>query len=344
MEIREKKEGKAVNILFCSVGRRCELLKDFRKTMGDKIKIVVTDNSPVAPALEFADRAYLVPLISDPSYISIILDICRKEKIQAVTTLIDPEIMLLAKHRKEFEAIGVTVLAPYEETAKLCFNKYDMYRFLVSKNIPTIKTYGTYEEFLQDYENNKISFPIFVKPRTGSGSVGARKIDTPELLRQVTEQDESLIIQELMTGKDLDADVYVDTISHKPVAIFSKKKLSTTIGGANKTISFKDDNLFAFVEKVMSVMQFNGPLDMDFFYQDGQYYLSEINPRFGGAYLHAYGAGVDFVKLIYENVEGRENPVNVGQYEEDVVMMMYDSVVIKKKSELDADIIPAYES
>lgn len=344
MEIREKKEGKAVNILFCSVGRRCELLKDFRKTMGDKIKIVVTDNSPVAPALEFADRAYLVPLISDPSYISIILDICRKEKIQAVTTLIDPEIMLLAKHRKEFEAIGVTVLAPYEETAKLCFNKYDMYRFLVSKNIPTIKTYGTYEEFLQDYENNKISFPVFVKPRTGSGSVGARKIDTPELLRQVTEQDESLIIQELMTGKDLDADVYVDTISHKPVAIFSKKKLSTTIGGANKTISFKDDNLFAFVEKVMSVMQFNGPLDMDFFYQDGQYYLSEINPRFGGAYLHAYGAGVDFVKLIYENVEGRENPVNIGQYEEDVVMMMYDSVVIKKKSELDADIIPAYES
>ena len=70
-------------------------------------------------------------------------------------------------------------------------------------------------------------------------------------------------------------------------------------------------------------------------------YLSEINPRFGGAYLHAYGAGVDFVKLIRENVEGRENPENIGNYEEDVVMMMYDSVVIKKKSELDANLITA---
>lgn len=80
---------------------------------------------------------------------------------------------------------------------------------------------------------------------------------------------------------------------------------------------------------------------MDFFYQNGQYYLSEINPRFGGAYLHAYGAGVDFVKLIRENVEGRENPENIGNYEEDVVMMMYDSVVIKKKSELDANLITA---
>ena len=181
--------------------------------------------------------------------------------------------------------------------------------------------------------------PVFVKPRTGSGSVGARKIESIELLEQVTGADESLIIQELMTGKDLDADVYVDTISHKPVAMFSKRKLSTTIGGANKTISFKDDALFSFIKEILSVMQFNGPLDMDFFYQNGKYYLSEINPRFGGAYLHAYGAGVDFVKLIAENVKGIENQEIIGNYEEDVVMMMYDSVVIRKKSEIDASMI-----
>ena len=328
-----------MNILFCSVGRRCELLKDFRRTMGEDIKIVVTDNSEVAPAMAFADRAYQVPLINDPSYIPMILDICKKEKIQAVTTLIDPEIMLLAEHRKEFEALGVTVLAPYEETAKLCFNKYEMYQFLTKHQINTVKTYGTYGEFYSAYEAGEISLPVFVKPRTGSGSVGARKIESIELLEQVTGADESLIIQELMTGKDLDADVYVDTISHKPVAMFSKRKLSTTIGGANKTISFKDDALFSFIKEILSVMQFNGPLDMDFFYQDGKYYLSEINPRFGGAYLHAYGAGVDFVKLIAENVKGVENQEIIGNYEEDVVMMMYDSVVIRKKSEIDASMI-----
>lgn len=328
-----------MNILFCSVGRRCELLKDFRRTMGEDIKIVVTDNSEVAPAMAFADRAYQVPLINAPSYIPMILDICKKEKIQAVTTLIDPEIMLLAEHRKEFEALGVTVLVPYEETAKLCFNKYEMYQFLTKHQINTVKTYGTYGEFYSAYEAGEISLPVFVKPRTGSGSVGARKIESIELLEQVTGADESLIIQELMTGKDLDADVYVDTISHKPVAMFSKRKLSTTIGGANKTISFKDDALFSFIKEILSVMQFNGPLDMDFFYQDGKYYLSEINPRFGGAYLHAYGAGVDFVKLISENVKGVENQEIIGNYEEDIVMMMYDSVVIRKKSEIDASMI-----
>jgi carbamoyl-phosphate synthase large subunit len=85
------------------------------------------------------------------------------------------------------------------------------------------------------------------------------------------------------------------------------------------------------------VLELNGPCDMDFFIKDGEYYLSEINPRFGGAYLHAYGAGVDFIKLILNNIEGKENQSIIGQYDEDVIMMMYDDVVIKHKSELMSD-------
>ena len=323
-----------MNILFCSVGRRCELLKDFRKSLGENVKLVVTDNSPYAPALEFADVSYQVPLIHDEKYIPMILDICKKENINAVTTLIDPEIAILAENREKFEALGITVLAPYKETANLCFDKYEMFKYLSEKGIPTVKTYGTFADFKDDYEKGNINLPVFVKPRTGSGSVGARRVDTYEMLEEVTSLDAGLIIQELMTGEDMDADIYIDTISHKPVAIFSKKKISTTIGGANKTISFKDEGLFKFVKTALEVFKFNGPIDMDLFYQNGQYYLSEINPRFGGAYLHAYGAGVDFPTFIYNNVNGKENAENIGNYDEDVVMMMYDSVVIKRLSDI----------
>lgn len=327
-----------MNILFCSVGRRCELLRDFRKTLGSKVRLVVTDNSPYAPALEFADVSYQVPLIRDPSYIPTILEICKKEQIDAITTLIDPEIAILAANREAFEALGITVLAPYKETADLCFDKYEMAKFLVGKGIPTIQTHGSFAEFKTAYDAGEIKFPVFVKPRTGSGSVGARRVDTYEMLEEVTASDTSLIIQELMTGTDLDADVYVDTISHEPVAVFSKKKISTTIGGANKTISFKDEELFAFVKNALKAFRFNGPLDMDLFYQDGQYYLSEINPRFGGAYLHAYGAGVDFPAFIYHNVkEKTANEDCTGNYDEEVVMMMYDSVVIKKLQEIQSE-------
>ncbi|WP_022765773.1 ATP-grasp domain-containing protein [Butyrivibrio sp. XPD2006] len=324
-----------MNILFCSVGRRCELLKDFRNTLGDKVNIVVTDNSPYAPALAFSDKSYQVPLITDPGYIPMILKICKEEKIDAITTLIDPEISILADHRDEFEKIGVEVLAPYTDTAKLCFDKYEMYKYLTEKGINTVRTFGCIEDFKAAYDNKEIDFPVFVKPRTGSGSVGARRVESMELLSELMARDPSLIVQELMTGKDMDADIYVDTISHEVIAVFSKKKISTTIGGANKTISFKDQALFDFVKDAMKVFNFNGPLDMDLFYQDGKYYLSEINPRFGGAYLHAYGAGVDFIRFIYNNVvEKTANTPCIGDYDEDVVMMMYDSVVIDKLSSI----------
>lgn len=320
-----------MNILFCSAGRRCELLKDFKKTMGNKGKIVATDLSNTAPALYFADKHYLVPRIDDQNYINVIFDICKKEKINAITTCIDPEIMLLAKHRKDFENIGVEVLCPYEETAKICFDKFVFYEFLKENGIKTVLTFGNIDSFKTAFAKKEISFPVFVKPRTGSGSVGARKVDDIDTLEKAMKEDPSLIIQEYMgAGFDLDADVYIDTISHKPVAAFTKKKLATKIGGANKTVSFKDEKLMAFIQEALSVFKFNGPIDADFFCRDGEYYLSEVNPRFGGAYLHAYGAGVDFIKLIENNVNQIENQPCFGNYEEDIVMMMYDSVVIEK--------------
>lgn len=326
-----------MNYLMCSVGRRGELMKDFRASMEEGSRIIATDNSPYAPALYFADKQYIVPRIDDPIYIDTILDICKKEQINAITTFIDPEIMLLAVNRGRFAEIGVEVLAPYTETAKLCFDKYEMFKYLREHGIRTAMTWGTFEEVKAAIDTGEVSLPIFVKPRTGSGSVGARKIHTVSELRDAFQLDPSLIAQELMTGEgcfDLDADVYVDTISHKPVAIFSKRKISTTIGGANKTISFKDQKLFDFAHEALSKFYFNGPIDADFFYKNGEYYLSEVNPRFGGAYLHAYGAGVDFIKLIDRNLQGLENEAQIGNYEEGVVMMMYDSVVIKKNGEL----------
>lgn len=119
-----------MNYLMLSVDRRGELLKDFRKSMSEGSKLIATDLSPYAPALYFADKQYLVPRIDDASYVDRILDICKKEQINALTTFIDPETEILAKNRDRFEALGVEVLAPYEETAKLCFNKYLMFKHL----------------------------------------------------------------------------------------------------------------------------------------------------------------------------------------------------------------------
>ena len=323
------------NIMFCSCGRRAQLFRYLKESLQDTCQIIATDNSNTAPALYLADRQYLVPRIDDPNYVRTVLEIAKSNDVKAITTLIDPEIEILAKHRDVFEKEGILVLAPSKETARHCFDKYDMFQYLHQNNIRTVLTYDSLEHFNEGYAKGEIRFPVFIKPRTGSGSVGIHKCDTREELEAYFREGEfDYIIQEFMDGGDCDADVYIDCFSHQPVAAFSKRKLETKIGGANKTISFKDPKLFAFIKEICKVLEFNGPVDMDFWYKDGEYYLSEVNPRFGGAYLHAYGAGVDFFKLIQRNMEGKTNEEQFGNYDDDVLMMMYDSVVIVKKDEL----------
>ncbi|KGI60429.1 ATP-grasp domain protein [Prevotella sp. DNF00663] len=323
------------NILFCSVGRRATLLQNFRESMRGCGKLVATDCSPVAPALYFADSIYRVPLITDEHYTEEVLEICKREDIKALTTLIDPEIEIMARHASVYRNQSILPLCPNKESAHLCFDKYEMFKYFQKKGIRTVLTYNDLEVFKEGLSKGEISFPVFMKPISGSGSVGAHRVENLEQLKK--DWNEGLftyIIQELMEEGDCDADVYVDTESHRPVAIFSKKKIETRIGGASKTISFKDEKLFEFVEQICSALELSGPCDMDFFMKDGEYYLSEINPRFGGAYLHAYGAGVDFIQLILNNIDGKENKSLIGNYDEDILMMMYDAVVIRKKTDL----------
>lgn len=323
------------NLLFCSVGRRGRLLRDVRETIGKTGIIVGTDNRSTAPALQFCDRQYVVPRITEPGYVDILLDICRQNDIKAITTLIDPEIEILAANAQRFRDAGVIPLCPAPQSAIYCFDKYELYKYLTERGIRTPLTFHDWDEFTAALADGRISFPVFMKPVCGSGSVGAHKVHTLEQARADWNSGEhDYIIQELMTGGDCDADVYVDTISHRAVAAFSKRKIETRIGGASKTISFRDPKLFEFIQEICAQFEFNGPLDMDFFIKDGEYYLSEINPRFGGAYLHAYGAGVDFIKLIVNNINGLENPVAIGDYDDDILMLMYDDVVIAPASKL----------
>lgn len=323
------------NILFCSAGRRGRLLADAKRTIGLTGDIVATDNQSTAPAIYFADRRYTVPRIDDPAYIDRVLEICRENDIKAITTLIDPEIEILARNSDLFKQNGIIPLCPAPESAHYCFDKFSLFKYLREKGIRTPLTFHDLSLFKEALAKGEIAFPVFMKPVCGSGSVGAHRVDTMEQLEQDWNSGEhDYIIQELMTGGDCDADVYVDTISHKAVAAFSKRKIETRIGGASKTVSFKDPKLFDFIRQICEVFTFNGPLDMDFFIKDGEYYLSEINPRFGGAYLHAYGAGVDFFQLIVNNIQGETNRDRIGEYDEGVVMMMYDDVVIRPASEM----------
>ena len=119
-------------------------------------------------------------------------------------------------------------------------------------------------------------------------------------------------------------------ISNEVVSVFTKKKIVMRAGETDKSVSFKDYKLFELIEDFAHKSGWSGQIDIDIFEIKGEYYISEVNPRFGGGYPHAFECGCNHMALIKNNIQGIPNKKNIGAYEDGVYMMKYNEVMIKK--------------
>ena len=319
-----------MNVLIASCGTRNKIIQYFKRAMAGRGRVVATDCNPNAPALYDADCHYIVPRITADNYMDVIYDICRKEKIDGILSLIDPELSLLALHEKEFEALGVKVIGSSYELCERTLNKWEMYQWLTAHGYNCARSYMDVDAFLADVKAGVISYPVFVKPAKGSASIAISKAEDEETVRLLMSHGEEMMIQEFLDGQEIGADCYIDMISGRTVSVFTKKKLVMRAGETDKGISFRDERLFDLIEKFIGESGFRGQIDIDLFDLGGVYYISEVNPRFGGGYPHAYECGVDHMTLILNNLEGKANESIIGRYEEGLVMMKYNEIMVRR--------------
>lgn len=273
-----------MNILILSAGTRNKIVQYFKKTLEGKGNVICTDMSELAPSIYEADKHYIVPRMTAPGYLEAILDICKKEKIDGVLSLIDPELSLLAKNEDKFAAVGTKVIGSSYELCEMSLDKYEMYKWLTSHGYKCAKSYMDKEEFFADVEAGKAKYPVFVKPARGSASIAISKVYDKETIELLFKHDEGLMIQEFLDGQEIGADVYIDMISGEIVSIFTKKKIVMRAGETDKAVSFKDEKLMEVIKKFVSEAGYRGQIDIDVFDVNGEYYISEVNPRFGGGY------------------------------------------------------------
>jgi carbamoyl-phosphate synthase large subunit len=317
-----------MNILILSCGTRNKIVQYFKRELDGNGIVVATDTSELAPALYDADKYYIVSRIDQEGYLSNILSICKENSINIVFSLIDPELSILSKHKSEFLAIGTIPVVPDYEQVEMCFDKYAMYLFLVQNNIKTIKSFIDIDLFYNSLDKGEISFPVFVKPVKGSASININKVSTREEVELLFNKFNNLMIQEFITGTEYGADVYIDMITIEPVAIFLKEKIKMRAGETDKSVSIKETRLFDIIREFVKKANFKGIIDIDIFKSGDDYLISEVNPRFGGGYPHAYESGVNIPSMIIKNAEGKINKDVIGQYNEKIYMMKYNEVKI----------------
>lgn len=319
-----------MNILILSSGTRNKVVQYFKAALKDKGRVICTDMSNLAPSIYESDQFYTVPRMTAPGYIDVILDICKKEKIDGVLSLIDPELSLLAENKERFAAVGTTVIGSTYELCEMSLDKFQMFRWLTEHGYRCAKSYIDKEAFFADVAAGKAKYPVFVKPARGSASIAISKVYDQETIELLFAHSDGLMIQEFLDGQEIGADVYIDMNSHRVVSIFTKKKILMRAGETDKAVSFQDEKLFALIKQFAEEAGYTGQIDIDLFQVDGEYFISEVNPRFGGGYPHAYECGCNHMELIVNNLEGKTNDGRIGQYEEGIYMMKYNEVMVRR--------------
>lgn len=320
----------SINILILSCGSRNKIIQYFKKELTDKGQVIAADCSHLAPALYEADNYFIVPRIDDENYLDTILDICKQQNIKGVLSLLDPELLFLSKNKDAFLEIGTIPIVSDYDIIELCFNKYEFSNYLNENNFKSKHTYIDKDLFYKDVEAGLIAYPVFVKPITGSASININKATSEDQVEYLFKKTNNLMIQENMDGIEYGIDAYIDLISAKPVAIFAKEKIKMRAGETDKSVSVKDEKIFNLVKQISEQTNFKGMIDIDLFKIEDEYYILEVNPRFGGGFPHAYECGVNVPAMIIKNLTGEENESVIGQYEEDVYMMKFNAIKIIK--------------
>lgn len=311
-----------MNILFTCAGRRTYLLKYFKKNLSEGDKVVATDMQLSAPALQVADVKLQVPAVYDPKYIDITLQICKEQKIDALLSLNDLELPLLAENKARFEAEGVKVIVSDPKVIDIAFDKYKTAQWVESLGLKSPKTFVRLEDAKRALQTGELVFPLFMKPRWGSGSIGLETIaDMEELdtyynllmkkikktiLATASVGDEYIMIQEKLTGNEFGLDVMND-LEGNHVAVSVKQKLAMRAGETDKAVTLDLPEVREIGRKIGEALKHIGNLDVDVMQNaKGEYCVLELNPRFGGGFPFSYEAGVNLPKAIIEWIKGNE--------------------------------------
>lgn len=309
-----------MNILFTCAGRRTYLLKYFKENLSEMDRIVATDMQESAPALQVADVAILAPTVYDPQYVDFIMKICKEQEIDALLSLNDLELPILADNKPRFESLGVKVIISDPEVVDLCFDKYKTAMWAELLGLKSPRTYVRLEDAKRALANGEITFPLIIKPRWGSGSIGLRSIEDMEqldvyyhllfknvkktILSHVSVGDEYLMIQEQLTGKEYGLDVMND-LDGNFVAVSVKQKLGMRSGETDKAVTVDLPEVREIGMMIGRNLRHIGNLDVDIMQRaNGDYCVLELNPRFGGGFPFSYEAGVNMPLAIIKWLRG----------------------------------------
>lgn len=269
-----------------------------------------------------ADRAILLPQLSDPAYIELLLRVCKTYEIDAIVPLFDLELPLLAHAKEHFRTHGVQVLVSSPSVVETCNDKWNTRVFLSDNGFDTPAAALGLDAALAALRAKQLHFPLIVKPRRGMGSIGIWEAEDEIELRAFCRKariaidrsylaltrtgvcEADVLVQEKVDGAEYGLDV-INDLEGNHVTTFVKRKLAMRAGETDVARTEDTPMLRDLGRRLGERLRHTGILDVDIIVSGGRAYVLELNARFGGHYPFAHLAGADLPGAILAWLEKR---------------------------------------
>jgi carbamoyl-phosphate synthase large subunit len=282
--------------------------------------VVVSDVNALSPAVYVADRARQVPLSTDPGYLDAILDLCDTDEVGLVIPTIDDELPVFAGHADRFADRGIRVVVSPLETVAVCNDKHTTARRLSEHGIAAARTYLPAELPADP------AFPLFIKPRTGRGGVGAFAVRDARELAFFLDYVPDPVVQDYLHGPEFTIDLLCD-FAGEPLSIVPRERVLVRAGVVDRARTVRDDRLIALALACARALPFAGAVNIQCRLVGDRPVVFEINPRFAGGIPLTIAAGADFPRQIVALATGRRVRPSIGRFRDGLWMTNYEASV-----------------
>lgn len=195
-----------------------------------------------------------------------------------------------------FELLGIPYTGCSAMTSTLAFDKFACKTYLKDAGITLAKDYFLRrgEEYKSKKIVDKLGLPLFVKPNQGGSSFGITKVkkieDLDSAISLAFREDDSVLIEECISGRELTMGVYMDgdqvktlpateIIPHNEFFDYQAKYLGASQEVCPAQISEDIYNKVAeATKKIYKRFNCHSLVRMDYILKDGEPYFLEINP------------------------------------------------------------------
>jgi carbamoyl-phosphate synthase large subunit len=275
------------------------------------VELLAADMDPWAAGLYLVPERSrtLLPAGAAPEFTEVLLDRCLTLGADVVLPTVDAELRPLAASRSRFLASDIDLLLAPAAALDVILDKLALARHCAGVvRVPRTEPLGP------GTDPAAWSYPVIVKPRTGSGSRGIVTVRSAAELAGLARENagDGLLVQELLPGEEYSIDVLADAAGHVIASVPRlRARVDSGVSVGGRTVH--DAELEAFGRDVATATGLtfvaNVQAKRD---AAGRPALLEVNPRVPGTLGLTIASGVDMPRIALDSLRGRLVPESLG--------------------------------